>query len=119
MWNAGLPNGRESYGNGVLIVVRVMENMIQGEGEQVRYFMSEKKESVMLEASKYLEIVRKRAVKSQGLERVYRLIRKKDILLQAYINLYSNEGANTPGIDSDDVIDGMSLKKKSKHYLKN
>lgn len=65
----------------------------------------------MLEASKYLEIVRKRAVKNQGLERVHRLIRKESILLQAYINLYPNKGANTPGIDSDDVIDGMSLEK--------
>ena len=65
----------------------------------------------MLEASKYLEIVRKRAEKSKSLERVHRLIRKKDILLQAYINLYPNKGANTPGTDSDDVVDGMSVKK--------
>jgi len=34
--NVGLPKGRESYGNGVPIVVRVTENVIQGEGEQVR-----------------------------------------------------------------------------------
>jgi group II intron reverse transcriptase/maturase len=71
----------------------------------------EKKESVMLEASKYLEIIRKRTEKGKNLERVHRLIRKKDILLQAYINLYANKGANTPGTDSDDVIDGMSLEK--------
>jgi retron-type reverse transcriptase len=66
---------------------------------------------VMLEASKYLEIIRKRAEKGKGLERVHRLIRKKDILLQAYINLYANKGANTPGTDPDDVIDGMNLEK--------
>lgn len=35
--NVGLPNGRESYGDGVPIVVRVRETLIQGEGEQVRY----------------------------------------------------------------------------------
>ena len=71
----------------------------------------EKKESEMLEASKYLEIIRKRAEKGKNLERVHRLIRKKDILLQAYINLYANKGANTPGTDLDDVIDGMNLEK--------
>ena len=65
----------------------------------------------MLKASKYLEIVRKRSEKGKNLERVHRLIRKEDILLQAYINLYPNKGASTTGIDSDDVIDGMSLKK--------
>ncbi len=73
--------------------------------------MSEKKESVMLEASKYLELVRKRGLKRKGLERVHRLIRKEEILLRAYSNLYPNKGANTPGIDKDDVIDGMSIKK--------
>lgn len=65
----------------------------------------------MLEASKYLEIVRKRGLERKGLERVHRLIRKEEILLRAYSNLYSNRGANTPGIDKDDVIDGMSIKK--------
>ncbi len=65
----------------------------------------------MLEASKYLEIVRKRGIEGKELERVHRLIRKEEILLQAYINLYPNKGANTPGISKDDVIDGMSLKK--------
>ena len=65
----------------------------------------------MLEASKYLEIVRKRGLKRKGIERVHRLVRKEEILLQAYINLYPNKGANTPGIDKDDVIDGMSIKK--------
>ena len=65
----------------------------------------------MLEASKYLEIVRKRAEKGKILERVHRLIRKERILLQAYINLYPNKGANTPGTAPDDVIDGMNLKR--------
>ena len=37
--NVGLPKGRESYGNGVPIVVRVRESLIQGEGEQVRYLL--------------------------------------------------------------------------------
>jgi hypothetical protein len=35
--NVGLPKGRKSYGDGVPIVVRVRESLIQGEGEQVRY----------------------------------------------------------------------------------
>jgi retron-type reverse transcriptase len=73
--------------------------------------MLEKKESEMLEASKYLEIVRKRGLERKGLERVHRLIRKEEILLRAYGNLYPNKGANTPGIAKDDVIDGMSIKK--------
>lgn len=37
MRNVGLPKGRESYGDGVPIVVRVRESLIQGEVEQVRY----------------------------------------------------------------------------------
>jgi group II intron reverse transcriptase/maturase len=65
----------------------------------------------MLEASKYLKIVRKRGRERKGLERVHRLIRKKEILLLAYINLSPNKGAHTPGINKDDVIDGMSQKK--------
>lgn len=34
--NAGLPTGRESYGNGVPIVVRGRESRSHGEGEQVK-----------------------------------------------------------------------------------
>lgn len=65
----------------------------------------------MLEASKYLEIVKKRSKQGKSLRRVHRLIRKEDILMQAYMNLYANKGANTPGVDLNDVIDGMSIKK--------
>jgi len=79
--------------------------------EQVKHLCKETKESEMLEASKYLEIVKKRGIWKKGLERVYRLIRKEDILLKAYINLCPNKGVNTPGISKDDTIDGMSLKK--------
>ena len=45
IWNAGLPKGRESYGDGVPIVVRVRESLIQGEGEQVRYLCRKRRKA--------------------------------------------------------------------------
>jgi group II intron reverse transcriptase/maturase len=65
----------------------------------------------MLNAPKYLSIVRKRGEAGKPLERVHRIIRKPEILQVAYMNLYANEGAMTPGADPEDVIDGMSMKR--------
>jgi group II intron reverse transcriptase/maturase len=63
----------------------------------------------MQEATKYLNIVKARGESQKPLNRLYRLVRKPAMLQMAYTNLYGNEGANTPGIDPEDVIDGMSL----------
>jgi group II intron reverse transcriptase/maturase len=62
-------------------------------------------------APKYLSIVRKRGEAGKPLERVYRIMRKPEILQLAYMNLYANQGAMTPGPDPEDVIDGMSMER--------
>lgn len=67
--------------------------------------------SEMLNAQKYLEIVRKRGEANAELKRVYRNIRQRGLFFAAYGKLYSNEGATTPGVDPDDTVDGMSLQK--------
>jgi retron-type reverse transcriptase len=65
---------------------------------------------LLTEAQKYLEIVRKRGEAGKELRRVYyHLVNQKELYLMAYMNLYANTGALTPGIDPDDTIDGMSL----------
>lgn len=65
----------------------------------------------MLDAPKYLSIVQRRGGQGKHLERIHRMIRKPDILAMAYMNLYANQGAMTPGVDPEDVIDGMSMKR--------
>lgn len=65
----------------------------------------------MLSASKYLDIVSRRGQEGKPLERVYRLIRKPEVLQMAYMNLYANQGAMTPGTDPLDTVDGMSLQR--------
>jgi group II intron reverse transcriptase/maturase len=64
------------------------------------------------EAQQYLDVVRKRGKAEAGLKRVYENICKhKGLFVIAYGRLYANTGALTPGIDANDTIDGMSLKK--------
>jgi len=67
------------------------------------------------EAQKYLEVVRTRGKAKAGLERVYENICKhKGLFVIAYGKLYANKGALTPGVDANDTIDGMSLKRIEK-----
>ncbi|MCP4373826.1 MAG: hypothetical protein GY797_37855, partial [Deltaproteobacteria bacterium] len=64
------------------------------------------------EAQKFLEVVNKRGKAEAELRRVYlKLCTNKELYLRAYANLYANEGAMTPGIDPDDTVDGMSMKR--------
>lgn len=65
----------------------------------------------MLNAQKYLEIASKRGKANQEINRVYRMLKCKDLYLIAYGKLSSNQGALTPGIDPEDTVDGMSLKR--------
>jgi group II intron reverse transcriptase/maturase len=67
--------------------------------------------SVMLQTQKYMEIVRSRGERKLPLNRVYRLIRQRDLFLTAYGKLYANKGAMTPGVNPDDTVDGMSQKR--------
>jgi group II intron reverse transcriptase/maturase len=65
----------------------------------------------MLQTQKYMEIVRSRGERKLPLNRVYRLIRQRDLFLTAYGKLYANKGAMTPGVNLDDTVDGMSQKR--------
>lgn len=65
----------------------------------------------MQNAQTYLEIVRSRGERRLELSRVYRNLQNKGLFLSAYAKLYANEGALTPGIDPNDTVDGMSLKR--------
>ncbi len=72
----------------------------------------------MLQAQKYIEIVRSRGERKLPLNRMYRLIRQRDLFLAAYGKLYANKGAMTPGINPEDTVDGMSLKRIDKIIAK-
>lgn len=65
----------------------------------------------MLTAQKCLDIARKRGEAHQEINRVYRMLKCKELYLMAYGKLYANQGALTPGTDQEDTVDGMSLKK--------
>ena len=65
----------------------------------------------MLETQKYMKIVRSRGERKLPLNRVYRMIRQRDLFLTAYGKLYANKGAMTPGANPKDIVDGMSLKR--------
>ena len=65
-------------------------------------------------AQKYLEIVRKRGESQAPLKRVYRNMRTRELFLLAYSKIYSNKGALTKGVDPDDTVDGMSVKRIDK-----
>lgn len=67
--------------------------------------------SEMLNAQKYLEIVRARGKEHAELTRVYRNIRQRGLFFAAYAKLYANEGATTPGVDPHDTVDGMSFRR--------
>ncbi len=67
---------------------------------------------LLLEAQKYLTIVRKRGEEASELRRVYyNIATNKELYLQAYMKLYANDGAMTPGIIPEDTVDGMSAKR--------
>ncbi len=65
----------------------------------------------MLTAQKCLEIARKRGEANQDINRVYRMLKCKELYLIAYGKLSPNQGALTPGTDPEDTIDGMSIQR--------
>ncbi len=65
----------------------------------------------MSNAQEYLDLVRKRGKEGKKLNKVYRNIKNSGLFLAAYSKLYANKGATTPGVDSKDTVDGMSLER--------
>ena len=59
----------------------------------------------------YLDIVHKLSGKGYTLRDVYRNIQDRDLFLLAYGRLYAHKGALTTGVDAQDNMDGMSLKR--------
>jgi len=67
---------------------------------------------LLLKAQKYLEIVRNRGKAQSTLRRVYyNIVNNIELFLLAYTNLYANDGSMTAGINPDDTVDGMSVKR--------
>ena len=64
----------------------------------------------MRDAVTKLNIIRERGQRGLPLERVYRLLFRRDLYLRAYAKLYANDGAMTRGTTVE-TVDGMSLRK--------
>jgi group II intron reverse transcriptase/maturase len=108
--SAGLPTGREPYGNGVSIVVRGRESRPHGEGRQVFQTTTIREVRVMRTTETVLAVIRDRGIRGLPLERVYRLLFNRELYLQAYGRIYRNAGAMTPGSTAE-TVDGMSQAK--------
>ena len=61
----------------------------------------------MQEAEVVLSVLRERGRKGLPLTQLYRQMFNKDLYLLAYGNIYSNQGAMTPGASAE-TADGMS-----------
>jgi len=64
----------------------------------------------MQNADTTMAVIRSRGERELQLERVYRSLFNPEMYLQAYANLYPNQGAMTKGV-TDETVDGMSLDK--------
>lgn len=64
----------------------------------------------MRNADTIFAVMQERGKKGLPVERLYRLLFNKELYLQAYAKLYSNNGAMTPGA-TPETVDGMSLRK--------
>jgi len=60
---------------------------------------------------KLLDTLHKLGSNGKQVERLYARMTDERLFLAAYAKLYSNKGAMTPGVDPEDAIDGMSLKR--------
>ena len=64
----------------------------------------------MRNAETVLNVIRERGERGLPLENIYRLLYNRNLYLQAYGRIYSNQGATTKGITAE-TMDGMSLAK--------
>lgn len=64
----------------------------------------------MQTAETILNVIQKCGKDRKKLERLYRQLYNVNLYLQAYANLYANEGAMTPG-QTAETVDGMSMKR--------
>jgi len=64
----------------------------------------------MRTAETVLNILRERGQRGLPVEKLYRLLFRRDLYLRAYAKLYANDGAMTRGV-TEETVDGMSLRK--------
>ena len=64
----------------------------------------------MQNAETVLNVIRERGRRGLPLERVYRQLFNRELFLMAYMNLYGNKGAMTPGT-TEETVDAMSRAK--------
>lgn len=64
----------------------------------------------MRTAETVLNILRERGQRGLPVEKLYRLLFRRDLYLRAYAKLYANDGAMTRGVTGE-TVDGMSLRK--------
>lgn len=60
---------------------------------------------------KLLDILYELGCNGNLVERLYSRMLDEDLFVAAYVKLYSNKGAMTVGVDGNDQIDGMNLKR--------
>ena len=115
--NVGSPTGRESYGDGVPVVVVGVTTHLRragkpstgqrGTGDRI---LEDREVCVMQSAETVLDILRERGRRGLPCDELYRQLFNPQLYLLAYGRLYSNKGAMTSGADAE-TADGMSLEK--------
>ncbi|WP_228834530.1 reverse transcriptase/maturase family protein [Nocardia abscessus] len=115
--NAGSPTGRESYGDGGLVVVAGVtpgqggrESRPQGEGGQVNRTLDDREVCEMQSAATVLGVLRERGKRNLPCEELYRQLFNPQLYLLAYGRIYANRGAMTAGV-TPETVDGMSRAK--------
>ncbi len=109
----GSPKGCEPYGDRVPVVVAGVttcqggrEGRPQGEGAQVIGYY-DRKACAMQSAETVLGVLRDRGRKGLPCNELYRQMFNRDLYLLAYGRIYANQGAMTPGANTE-TADGMS-----------
>src|SRR6267154_4886045 len=115
--NVGSPKGRESYGDGGLVVVVGVtphqggrESRPQGEGGQGMRIFSGLEVCVMQSAEAVVDVLRERGRRGLPCTELYRQLVSPGLYLLAHGRIYANHGAMTPGACGE-TADGMSLAK--------
>jgi group II intron reverse transcriptase/maturase len=118
----GTPKGRETYGVGTPVVVKLQadegagpeggrehrtDSTVQG---RYRRELVGRKACEMQATDTILGLIRERGRKGLPMERVMHQMYNSNLYVSAYAKLYKNQGAMTPGITAE-TPDGMSLAK--------
>src|SRR5690242_14679840 len=113
----GSPTGRESYGDGGLVLVAGVttgqggrESRPHGRRGPGDRTPQSREVCEMQSAETVLGVLRERGRRGLPCEELYRQLFNPQLYLLAYGRLYSNKGSMTPGATGE-TVDGMSLDK--------